>query len=101
MEDYKQYTESANTTSLRIPHEENYAAQTRIDNTPRQIVIQPLNGFGYILQIGCQHFAITELDIALDAIEAYYKNPNEVEEEFRNNKPKTIEDIKSFLKNQL
>lgn len=47
----------------------------------REINIRPLN-HGYVVNIGCQTFAIESIEKLIINLETYLKNPNETEKEW-------------------
>lgn len=52
---------------------------------PRDIIIKSLN-LGYLVQVGCQTFAIEERNKLLINLEAYLTNPQETEKEWMSSK---------------
>ncbi len=55
------------------------------DSLPYEIKIKPLN-YGYIVNVGCQSFAIEDKNKLLKNLEAYLTNPSATEKKWRENK---------------
>ena len=57
----------------------------RVEPNVRRVEIQPLS-YGYHVTVGCQHFAIEDVDVLLKNLEAYLKNPVTFEKEWMDKK---------------
>lgn len=57
--------------------------EVAVSSTAKRIEISPLN-YGYAVNVGCQSFAIENLDTLLNMISKYLKDPKTVEKQWFN-----------------